>query len=132
MEPVTGTGALGTIVAQLGTQAPAAAETDAARFAEMIQPAVAPTQAAAGSAPANATAITPGDSILNGMSSIGTDFKDSWSALQQALARPPGEMTVAEMLRMQMHMVQLSVQVEMVGKVVSKTTQNIDQLAKLQ
>ena len=133
MEPISGTGALGTIVAQLGTQAaPAASEADATRFAQLVQSPAAPVQTAPVAATDNAIAPTPGESILNGMSSLGTEFRDSWAALQQMLARPAGDMTVAEMLRMQLQMVQLSVQVEMVGKTVSKTTQNLDQLAKLQ
>jgi len=132
MDPISGVGMQGMIVAQLATAAPAPSAVDATRFAEMVQPAALPAEALAAAIPAAPAGVTPGDSILNGMSSIGTDFRDGWAAMQQALARPAGEMTTAEMLRLQMQMVQLSVQVEMVGKVISKTTQNLDQLTKLQ
>ena len=133
MEPIGGTGMLGAVVAQLATPAAAApSEADASQFAQMVQQPDAPIQAGAPAATGTALALTPGDSILNGMNALGTDFKDAWAAMQQALARPQGEMTVAEMLRLQLHMVQLSVQVEMVGKTISKATQNLDQLAKLQ
>ena len=132
MDPISGVGMQGMLVAQLATATPAPSAVDATRFAEMVQPAAAPAVAAAGMNPVASLGQTPGDSILNGMSSVGTEFRDSWAAMQQALARPAGEMTTADMLRLQMHMVQLSVQVEMVGKVISKATQNIDQLAKLQ
>jgi type III secretion system YscI/HrpB-like protein len=132
MDPISGVGMQGMVVAQLATAAPAPSAIDATRFAEMVQPAAAPAAAAAGTIPVPSVGQTPGDSILNGMSSVGTEFRDSWTAMQQALARPAGEMTTADMLRLQMHMVQLSVQVEMVGKVISKATQNLDQLAKLQ
>jgi len=132
MDPISGVGVPGMLVAQLATATAAPTAVDATRFAEMVQPPAAPLQADAGTMPVAATGQTPGESILNGMSSLGTDFKDGWAAMQQALARPAGEMTTAEMLRLQMNMVQLSVQVEMVGKVVAKTTQNLDQLTKLQ
>jgi type III secretion protein I len=132
MDPISGAGMPGMLVAQLQTATPAPSADDAAKFADLVQPAAPPLDSPGITAPLAPSAQTPGDSILNGMSTLGTDFKDAWTAMQQALARPSGDMTVAEMLRMQMNMVQLSVQVEMVGKTISKATQNIDQLAKLQ
>ena len=130
MDAISGVGMPGMLVAQLATPKPAASADDAARFADMVQPAAPPVDSPGVNDPI--VASTPGDSILNGMSSLGTEFRDAWATMQQALARSSGEMTVAEMLRMQMNMVQLSVQVEMVGKTISKATQNIDQLTKLQ
>jgi len=132
MDPISGVGMPGMLVAQLATPTAAPTADDATRFADLVQAAPPPLDSPGITDPLVATARTPGESILNGMSTIGTDFKDAWTQAQQMLARPAGEMTTVDMLRMQMQMVQLSVQVEMVGKTISKATQNIDQLVKLQ
>ena len=41
------------------------------------------------------------------------------------------EPSIADMLRLQADLVQISVQYEMVGKAVSRTTQNIDTLVRM-
>ncbi|HYC37710.1 MAG TPA: type III secretion system inner rod subunit SctI [Usitatibacter sp.] len=134
MEPIGGIAMQGALVAQVeATRSPGAADAvEAMRFAEMVHPAEIPVAAAAPALDAPLAVRTPGDSILEGMKGLGSDFRDTWSAMRTALAQPMDNLTLADMLRLQMQMMQLSVQVEMVGKAISKSTQNIDQLSKLQ
>ena len=66
------------------------------------------------------------------MKGLGAEFRDSWGAMKAAIARPMEQVTMADMLRLQVQMLQVSVQVELVGKAISKATQNVDQLSKLQ
>lgn len=116
---------------------PAAADPLAtARFAAIMDAApVAPSAAVA--EPATAPALPPpgqrsmGDSILAGMQSMSTEFQQSWSRVNSALGSGQ-EMTVPDMLRMQMGLAQMSIQYEMVSKAVSRSAQNLDQLVKLQ
>lgn len=72
-----------------------------------------------------------GDSILNGMQNLSTDFQQSWRTVQAALDGGV-QMTMSDMLKLQMGVVQMSVQYDMVGKAISRSTQNIDQLVKMQ
>jgi type III secretion protein I len=133
MDAIGGVG-MTAAMAQLEVVSPPArfAEVDAARFAEMVQPPALPELPAVGSPGAVLPGNTPGDSILEGMKGLGSDFRESWSALRTALEGPMDKMTITDMLRLQLQMVQISVQVELVGKAISKATSNIDQLSKLQ
>jgi type III secretion protein I len=133
MDAIGGVGMAGAM-AQLEVLSPAVRVTDvdAARFAEMVQPAALPELPGLASPDAVRAANTPGDSILEGMKGLGSDFRESWTALRTALESPMDKITLTDMLRLQLQMVQVSVQVELVGKVISKATTNIDQLSKLQ
>ena len=59
------------------------------------------------------------------------DEAEAWRALS-VLRRPPQEMPVSDLLRLQLSMAQLSLQAELVGKVIGRSTQNIDQLVRMQ
>lgn len=118
----------------------AADQTATARFADlMAQPSarvdaatpvhdeVAPVPAVA--APASGKSL--GDAILGGIRNASADFQDKWASVQSVLDN--GNLTsVSDMLRMQLGLVQMSVQYEVLGKAVSRSTQNIDQLVKMQ
>jgi len=134
MEPIGGVGMAGAMLAQVEVLSPAVRveDVDAARFAEMVQPVVVPGDVSLTTIADVAPTGTPGDSILEGMKSLGADFRESWSAMKAALDAPMSQMTLADMMRLQLQMVQISVQVELVGKTISKATTNIDQLTKLQ
>lgn len=83
-------------------------------------------------APAAAPPATPtlGDAILNGLRGVSQDMSAKWSAVSAALESPSVEMV--SMLKLQLTVAQMSVQYELVGKAISKSTQNLDQLVKLQ
>ena len=134
MDPIGGVGMAGAMLPQVEVLSPPARiqDVDATRFAEMVQPMAAPGDVSLASLAGVEPTGTPGDSILEGMKSLGSDFRESWSAMKAALDRPLDQMTLADMMRLQLQMVQLSVQVELIGKAVSKASSNIDQLSKLQ
>lgn len=117
-----------------------AAAPDAAaaqRFAELMQaPATEPTALAAAPAVAGQTDVAAsgsvGDKILNGMQSVSNDFRETWSRVSDTLRHDSREMSMQDILGLQMHLVQAAVQYEMLGKAVSRSTQNFDQLVRVQ
>ena len=61
-----------------------------------------------------------------------SSFGETVGAVQKSLdpgAPAPG---VSDLLRLQLSMAQLSLQAELVGKVIGRSTQNIDQLVRMQ
>jgi type III secretion protein I len=110
-----------------------------ARFAEIMGTAPTPVaeaaQAAAAASAVNRSAaskaVSLGDNILAGMQNLSTDFKQAWQSVSSALdANSP--LTSSELLKLQMGITQLSVQYDLVGKAISRSTQNLDQLVKMQ
>lgn len=80
--------------------------------------------------PANASV---GDRILNGMQGVSNDFRNSWDSVNKVVNSTSGEaVTMQEMLKLQMQLTQVTFQYDMVGKAVSRSTQNIDQLVRVQ
>jgi type III secretion protein I len=81
-------------------------------------------------------AITPptmGDSILNGLQNMSSQFKQQITQIEAGLdSMGSGKASISDLLRLQAGMLQVSVQYELIGKVVSKSTQNLDSLLKLQ
>lgn len=119
-------------------QSPKIDELAAARFAQLMQaaPVADATVAAAGAnavapTPVNGAATTWGDRILSGMQGVSSDFHGQWDSVRQALASPR-PLESREMLSLQLQMNQMSIQSELVGKLISRSTQNIDQLVRLQ
>lgn len=115
---------------------PAVADPDAvARFAELMAsaPPVAPAPVAAsiaGAYPLRPSSL--GDQVLQGLQRVQTDFNGHLSAVGRMLdagAPAPG---VSELLRMQLGMSHMAVQLEVVGKAIARSTQNIDQLVRMQ
>lgn len=134
--------ALGAAFATTPTPAPAAAAQPAspsatARF-EQIMSATPPPPDLAGAAsvvgasgfvaPANPSL---GDNILAGMQNLSTDFQQSWKSVNAAL-EAGSNMTTTDMLKLQLGLTQMSVQYDLIGKAISRSTQNLDQLVKLQ
>lgn len=117
-----------------GVTVPAAADPQAsARFADLMTQ---PVAAAGAPVPLHdgvlpAAGGTLGDMILSGLKSTSADFQDKWASVQRVLEG--GNLTsVSEMIKLQMGVTQMSVQYEVLGKAVSRSTQNIDQLVKMQ
>lgn len=115
----------------------------AARFAAiMAQPtpvaAAAHTVAQTAAQPAPADAIagpaaphSMGERILTGMQGVSSDFQAAWKSVSATLDGNPA-IGMQDMLKLQMQLVQVSVQYDLVGKAVTRSTQNIDQLVRLQ
>ena len=118
--------------------------TDRARFDQAMAAAVSPVEAIGEASPAVAAqgaALAPavveagpatlGDRMLAGMQGLSTDFRQSWETVAATLQS--GEtMTMTDMLKLQMGLTQMAIQTEWVGKAISRSTQNLDQLVKMQ
>lgn len=108
---------------------------DSARFAALMEaPATADPMPAtpAVSGVATTEGRTLGDNILGGLQRLSNDLQQSWANVGDALSHMGAQPSVHDMLAVQMHLSTMSVQYELVSKAVSRSTQNIDQLVKLQ
>ncbi|QEI08265.1 EscI/YscI/HrpB family type III secretion system inner rod protein [Pigmentiphaga aceris] len=74
---------------------------------------------------------TLGNQILSGLRTTASDFSQKWQNIAVGLDKTVTQPNIADMLRLQSELVQVSVQYELVGKAVSRTTQNIDAMVKM-
>lgn len=74
---------------------------------------------------------TLGNQILSGLRSTAADFSQKWQNIAVGLDKTVTQPNIADMLRLQSELMQVSVQYELVGKAVSRTTQNIDAMVKM-
>lgn len=107
-----------------------------AQFAQIMAPPPPVASPAPASADARVRAVTPenrtmGDNILSGMQGLSNDFQQSVKAVSAVLT-DGANLNVAELLKVQVALMQISVQYELIGKAVSRSTQNLDQLVKVQ
>lgn len=90
--------------------------------------------AASPSAPASATleaAPTLGSQILSGLRGVAGDFSDKWKDISHSLDGLGAQPAISDMLRLQTELLQVSMQYELVGKAVARSTQNIDTLVRM-
>jgi type III secretion protein I len=72
-----------------------------------------------------------GDAILDGVSNLSSSYQEAWRTVGTVVdGNKP--VVMGDMLRLQLTLVQMAIQYEMVGKAISRSTQNIDQLVKMQ
>lgn len=147
IDPAAAAQALHAAASPAPTRAPAAVDA-AARFSElMAAPNVAPNVAPDAPPPAlspvaqsiagtyGPDALRPatlGDQVLQGLQKVQGEFQGHLQAVGRMLepgAPAPG---VPELLRLQLAMAQVAVQVEVVGKAIGRSTQNLDQLVRMQ
>ena len=112
--------------------------SDAARFQEALGGGVqaAPAEAAtrspavepSGVIPASAS---PGDSILQSLQKMRSDYREATGKVESS-TRTDGNPSVQDLLRTQMELNQVSMQVDLTAKVVGKATQGIETLVKSQ
>lgn len=74
---------------------------------------------------------TLGGQILSGLRGISADFSDKWHGIARSLDGMGAQPAISDMLRLQTELLQVSVQYELVGKAVSRSTQNIDTLVRM-
>lgn len=82
-------------------------------------------------APVDAAPQTLGNQILASLRSTTTEYSEKWQGITSRMDAISSQPSVAEMMRLQADLLQVSVQYEMVGKAVSRTTQNIDSLVRM-
>ena len=73
-----------------------------------------------------------GDKMLSRMSSMGDDFQKTWQDVADVVSGPDNTLSMQDMLRAQMHLVRVSTEYEVIGKVIGKSTQNVDQMLHMQ
>jgi type III secretion system YscI/HrpB-like protein len=71
---------------------------------------------------------SPGAKILEHMNSMRTGLQEAVTELNSAVANP--NMAPADLLKVQMRLQQVTLQQDLMGKVVAKSEQNVDQLLK--
>jgi type III secretion system YscI/HrpB-like protein len=99
---------------------------DAVRDAARLLP-MAPPEAAAAAAPPSL-----GQSILDGIHSVRGQFDAASAHIEGLLQSQSVDLTVRDMMAVQMQISTFTVQQDLMGKIVGKTTQNIDQMLKAQ
>jgi hypothetical protein len=73
-----------------------------------------------------------GDKMLARMSSMGEEFQKTWSEVADVVAGPDNSLSMQDMLRAQMHLVRVAAEYEAIGKAIGKSTQNVDQMLRMQ
>lgn len=109
-------------------------ESEAARFTDVLN-AANPAQTRAPDAVMPVESLSKanlGDAILGSLESVGRDYAAKSQRISAALTPDAELLSTTELLRLQLAMADASMFVELVGKAVSKATQHIDQLTKLQ
>ena len=76
----------------------------------------------------SSTNDSPGAKILNHLHGMKSGLQEAVAGLQETLAKP--DMSPGDLLKVQMKLQEVTMQQDLLGKVVSKSEQNIDQLLK--
>jgi len=100
----------------------------------MAAPALTGVQAALQSAFVPAPPATLGGQILSGLRSTAADFSQKWQGIAGSLdqiSQSGGQLSASQMLRLQGQLLQVSVEYELIGKAVSRATQNVDTLVRM-
>ncbi len=73
-----------------------------------------------------------GEVIMAKLDAIGTEYKTNVNLAYQAIEKSPQQISLQEMMKLQLDMAVVMLEVEVVGKGVQKAVQHVDTLAKLQ
>jgi len=106
-------------------------ESDAARFADLL-PARVPSVAAVDRAAMPAQGAGIGDTILRSVDAAGRQYAAQAEQVHALFGVKGSELSVMDLIRVQFQMIDTSLQVDLISKAVSKSTQHVDQLTKLQ
>lgn len=77
-------------------------------------------------------ANTLGEKILARLDAVGLEFRTNMDRAHAMLEVGPGKMSLENLLKFQLEMTQVSLEIELVGKGVQKAVQHAEQLTKLQ
>lgn len=97
----------------------------------------APAMAGLTSAPLLSPVATPdaaptlGNHILSSLRATAGEVSEKWQGVASGLDAMGTQPHMADLLRLQTNLVQASVQYELVGKAVSRSTQNVDALVRM-
>lgn len=127
-----------TLLAEPATSAPARPEglgAAAERFAALMDAGSAPPATAAAGAsglivPPPGEGSSLGDAILGSMRDVSSAFSQRWGEVEALVSQ---DLTsVHDLMRVQISLTQAAIQYDVLGKAISKSTQNFDQLVRLQ
>lgn len=111
-------------------------QQDGVRFSDLVAARIEPPQEVTNLAVVTTnTAIDAkslGDVLLKRLDVIGNNFTKNIQRTHQILDTLPADLRVQDMMRLQLEMSAISLEVELVGKGVQKAVQHVDQLTKLQ
>lgn len=79
-----------------------------------------------------ATDTSLGDQILARLDAVGENYKQNVTRAYTALDKSPNENSIVELLKMQLDIAVVSLEVEVVGKGVQKSVQHVETLSKMQ
>ena len=82
-------------------------------------------------APSLTGADTLGNQILSALQSASSQYAKAWHDTKTRLDGVTHQESISDMLRLQSDMLQMSVQYELVGKAVARSTQNVDTLVRM-
>lgn len=122
---------------------PVAAPPDASavqQFAALMQApapdavaAAAPVAASTGDSAVSASAPENlGDKMLQGMQKMSTEFNQNWTRVSEMLNSGNSAMDLPQMFSFQLHLAQASLQYDVATKGISRSTQNFEQLVRMQ
>lgn len=109
----------------------------AERFNVMMSTAPAPASAAlhsthvVGASGSGQEPQTLGSQILSGLHGVSTDYAQKWKNVTAGLDEMSSNPSAGSMLKVQSELLQVSMQHELVGKAISRSTQNIDTLVRM-
>ena len=116
-------------------------DAEAARFTDVLQAPQAPAAPQGVQAPSDLPWVYPvspsepghlGDAILRSMEEAGRQYVAKTQEIHHVLLDRSQELSTTSLLRLQVQLTDASMFVDLLGKAVSKATQHIDQLTKLQ
>jgi type III secretion system YscI/HrpB-like protein len=107
-------------------------ETEAARFTDVLQAPQAPLDVPPAAPVAGSEPGHLGDAILRSMENAGREYIARTQEIHAALSERGQEISTTALLRLQVQLTDASMFVDLLGKAVSKATQHVDQLTKLQ
>ena len=77
------------------------------------------------------TSPTLGGQILSGLRSMSADFSSKWQNLATGIDNMSIQPTVVDMVRTQRQLLDVSVHYDLISKVTSRTSQNIDSIVRM-
>lgn len=77
------------------------------------------------------TGQTLGNQILAGLRATSAEFSEKWQGISGRMESMAAKPSIATMLQVQADLLTVSVQYELVGKAISRTTQNIDSITRM-
>lgn len=77
-------------------------------------------------------AMTPGDRILNGLKTTSDNLTERLESVAKLVSENGGDMSLSTALHVQVEVTKFGIEAELTSKIISKSTQDLDQLTRMQ